>query len=58
MRSYLAWLGIHNRWYNVGNYRRTVVGSDLPNDWFDPLNSESTTRSWVGVEVLRAIGRS
>ncbi|KAJ3289160.1 Fructose-2,6-bisphosphatase, partial [Borealophlyctis nickersoniae] len=37
---YLSWLGHHSKIFNVGNYRREVVGANVSNDFFDPRNPE------------------
>lgn len=37
---YLSWLGFPTRVFNVGNYRRKLLGSQQPADFFDPTNPE------------------
>lgn len=37
---YLAWLGRPARVFNVGNYRRRLLGSAQPASFFDPSNAE------------------
>eukprot|EP00698_Gefionella_okellyi_P015047 TRINITY_DN4216_c0_g1_i1.p1 TRINITY_DN4216_c0_g1~~TRINITY_DN4216_c0_g1_i1.p1 ORF type:complete len:482 (+),score=81.30 TRINITY_DN4216_c0_g1_i1:80-1525(+) len=50
---YLSWMGVQNRWYNVGNHRRQVLGAGQPNEWFDPSNEEATRiRSNLALQVL------
>lgn len=38
---YLCWLGHPTRVFNVGNYRRTLLGAHQPADFFDPENREA-----------------
>ncbi|KAJ1966102.1 Fructose-2,6-bisphosphatase [Dipsacomyces acuminosporus] len=35
---YLAWLGVNCRVFNVGEYRRKIVGAQLDHSFFDPGN--------------------
>lgn len=35
---YLNWLGHRSRIFNVGNYRRQMVGANQPSEFFDPDN--------------------
>ncbi|KAJ1950211.1 Fructose-2,6-bisphosphatase [Linderina macrospora] len=35
---YLAWLGVNCRVFNVGEYRRKLVGAQLDHSFFDPHN--------------------
>ncbi|KAI8326383.1 bifunctional 6-phosphofructo-2-kinase/fructose-2,6-bisphosphate 2-phosphatase, partial [Martensiomyces pterosporus] len=35
---YLAWLGVNCRVFNVGEYRRKIVGAQLDHSFFDPHN--------------------
>jgi len=51
---------MQTRWYNVGNYRRTLVGSDKTHEWFDPSNEEGVVAVcadlvdvWVTANRLR-----
>jgi broad specificity phosphatase PhoE/predicted kinase len=37
---YLSWLGHSTRVFNVGSYRRRLLGSHLTHDFFDPSNLE------------------
>jgi 6-phosphofructo-2-kinase/fructose-2,6-biphosphatase 2 len=37
---YLTWLGHRSRIFNVGNYRRKVLGAQQTADFFDPLNEQ------------------
>jgi len=37
---YLSWLGHTTRVFNVGSYRRTLLGASQPADFFDPENRE------------------
>ncbi|KAJ2794021.1 Fructose-2,6-bisphosphatase, partial [Coemansia helicoidea] len=36
---YLAWLGVNCRVFNVGEYRRKLVGAKLDHSFFDPHNA-------------------
>ncbi|KAJ2673043.1 Fructose-2,6-bisphosphatase [Coemansia spiralis] len=36
---YLAWLGVNCRVFNVGEYRRKLVGAKLDHSFFDPYNA-------------------
>ncbi|KAJ1800815.1 Fructose-2,6-bisphosphatase, partial [Coemansia sp. RSA 2399] len=36
---YLAWLGVNCRVFNVGEYRRKIVGAKLDHSFFDPFNA-------------------
>jgi broad specificity phosphatase PhoE/predicted kinase len=38
IERYLSWLGYRTRVFNVGEYRRTRVGAQLPHSFFDPDN--------------------
>ncbi|KAJ2261214.1 Fructose-2,6-bisphosphatase, partial [Coemansia sp. RSA 451] len=38
---YLAWLGVNCRVFNVGEYRRKLVGAQLDHTFFDPHNKEA-----------------
>jgi broad specificity phosphatase PhoE/predicted kinase len=37
---YLSWLGHPTRVFNVGSYRRSLLGAHQPADFFDPKNPE------------------
>jgi 6-phosphofructo-2-kinase/fructose-2,6-biphosphatase 2 len=37
---WLDWLGYTAKIFNVGNYRRQVVGAQKHHDFFDPNNAE------------------
>ena len=37
---YLSWLGYSAATFNVGNYRRGQVGSNVDHSFFDPNNEE------------------
>ncbi|KAJ2697573.1 Fructose-2,6-bisphosphatase, partial [Coemansia spiralis] len=39
---YLAWLGVNCRVFNVGEYRRKLVGAKLDHTFFDPHNAVAT----------------
>lgn len=38
---YLQWLGYKSKIFNLGQYRRYLVGADAPADFFDPANQEA-----------------
>lgn len=44
MSRYLTWLGINTKIYSVGNYRRKMVGLNLPHTFFDPHNAEGVKK--------------
>jgi broad specificity phosphatase PhoE len=48
---YLKWQGYKARVFNVGNYRRTRLGSNQPAAFFDPANTE-------GVNARRAMAEA
>jgi len=37
---YLQWLGYTSRIFNLGQYRREVVGANTPAEFFDPMNEK------------------
>ncbi|KAJ1668601.1 Fructose-2,6-bisphosphatase [Coemansia sp. RSA 1646] len=39
LSRYLAWLGVNCRVFNVGEYRRKIVGAKLDHSFFDPYNA-------------------
>jgi broad specificity phosphatase PhoE/predicted kinase len=40
LARYLSWLGYSAQVFNVGNYRRSLVGSQVPHSFFDPDNPD------------------
>ena len=40
IERYLSWLGYRTGVFNVGEYRRALVGAQLPHSFFDPDNPE------------------
>lgn len=40
IERYLSWLGYRTRVYNVGEYRRARVGTQMRHAFFDPANTE------------------
>jgi broad specificity phosphatase PhoE len=40
---YLSWLGIKSIVFNVGNYRRLLVGAEKKADFFDPENAKGAS---------------
>ncbi|UJR79024.1 6-phosphofructo-2-kinase/fructose-2, 6-bisphosphatase bifunctional enzyme [Sandaracinus amylolyticus] len=50
---YLSWLGYRTRVFNVGNYRRERVGSQMSHTFFDPTNPEGrAARAEVAMAAL------
>src|SRR5260221_4906344 len=41
LARFLRWLGHETRVFNVGAYRREIVGSKKPHEFFDPRNAEA-----------------
>ena len=41
---YLSWRGQRTRVFNVGNYRRRMLGARQPHSFFDPTNVEASRR--------------
>ncbi|KAJ1736494.1 Fructose-2,6-bisphosphatase [Coemansia sp. Benny D160-2] len=41
LSRYLAWLGVNCRVFNVGEYRRKIVGAKLDHSFFDPYNAKA-----------------
>jgi hypothetical protein len=41
---WLDWLGYTAKIFNVGNYRRQVVGTHAPHDFFDPNNADNVSK--------------
>ncbi|KAJ2780673.1 Fructose-2,6-bisphosphatase [Coemansia javaensis] len=39
---YLAWLGVNCRVFNVGEYRRKLIGAKMDHTFFDPRNAVAT----------------
>lgn len=37
---YLSWKGMKTKVFNVGNYRRSMSGAQVPHEFFDPHNEE------------------
>jgi broad specificity phosphatase PhoE/predicted kinase len=53
MARYLSWLGYLTRTFNVGDYRRAIVGARQPAKFFDPLNREgSEIRESIAMRAL------
>lgn len=42
--GYLSWLGYPTQTFNVGEQRRTTMGSGQSHEFFDPANEEATAR--------------
>ncbi|GJD12608.1 6-phosphofructo-2-kinase/fructose-2,6-bisphosphatase [Galdieria sulphuraria] len=43
---YLNWVGRATRVFNVGNYRREILGASQPAEFFDPSNQEGRRARW------------
>jgi len=52
LQRYLAWLGYSASVFNVGQYRRALVGSSVPHEFFDPDNATAQAQR------LQAAGRA
>ena len=53
MARYLAWRGYEARVFNVGNYRRRILGSHQRHAFFDPTNQEGrSARLALAMEAL------
>jgi len=40
MVRYLSWKGMKTKVFNVGNYRRSMSGAQVPHEFFDPHNED------------------
>ncbi|KAF9582473.1 hypothetical protein BGW38_000163 [Lunasporangiospora selenospora] len=38
LSRYLRWLGVQTKVFSVGNYRRQIIGVEVTNDFFSPVN--------------------
>ncbi len=38
LKRHLSWMGYKTEIFNVGNYRRKILGANQPADFFDPMN--------------------
>jgi broad specificity phosphatase PhoE/predicted kinase len=53
IERYLSWLGYRVRVFNVGEYRRARVGTQMRHDFFDPDNPEGdSARRQVAMQAL------
>jgi len=53
LSRYLSWLGYRAQVFNVGNYRRSEIGSRVPHSFFDPSNSDGlAARRKVALHAL------
>ncbi|KAF9913273.1 hypothetical protein EC991_000035 [Linnemannia zychae] len=41
LSRYLKWLGVQTNVFSVGNYRRQIIGVEVTNDFFSPMNKET-----------------
>ncbi|KAF9551217.1 hypothetical protein EC957_010103 [Mortierella hygrophila] len=41
LSRYLRWLGVQTSVFSVGNYRRQIIGVEVTNDFFSPMNKET-----------------
>ncbi|KAI7830379.1 6-phosphofructo-2-kinase-domain-containing protein, partial [Gamsiella multidivaricata] len=39
LSRYLRWLGLQTKVFSVGNYRRQIIGVEVTNDFFSPVNA-------------------
>ena len=47
LQQYLNFYSIQTKAFNVGEYRRNILGSNIPVDFFDPLNEEYFEKRWT-----------
>lgn len=53
LQRYLNWLGFKTAVFNVGNYRRKILGGNQPADFFDPENQQGVrARMELAVECM------
>ena len=53
MARYLSWLGYSTRTFNVGDYRRAIVGARQPASFFDPKSlNNSSLRESIAMRAL------
>jgi len=54
LERYLNWLGFTARVFNVGEYRRKLLGATQPATFFDPSNPDGARARWeLALECLR-----
>ncbi|KAG0068402.1 hypothetical protein BGZ89_004768 [Linnemannia elongata] len=41
LSRYLRWLGVQTAVFSVGNYRRQIIGVEVTNDFFSPMNKDT-----------------
>ncbi|KAG0275129.1 hypothetical protein BGZ95_009147 [Linnemannia exigua] len=41
LSRYLKWLGVQTNVFSVGNYRRQIIGVEVTNDFFSPMNKDT-----------------
>eukprot|EP00835_Amoeboradix_gromovi_P006797 NODE_890_length_3403_cov_0.243039.p1 type:complete len:351 gc:universal NODE_890_length_3403_cov_0.243039:1721-2773(+) len=46
IEQYLNFYSIKTQSFNVGDYRRQILGNAISNDYFDPLNQEYFEKRW------------
>eukprot|EP01138_Halocafeteria_seosinensis_P013068 gb/GECG01013346.1/.p1 GENE.gb/GECG01013346.1/~~gb/GECG01013346.1/.p1 ORF type:complete len:599 (+),score=83.85 gb/GECG01013346.1/:1-1797(+) len=46
LKRHLTWLGMKVELFNVGNYRRKLIGSNQSHDFFDPSNRDAVKTRW------------
>jgi broad specificity phosphatase PhoE/predicted kinase len=52
LARYLRWRGQDTRVFNVGSYRREIVGSQVSHDFFDPDNPEGRKERFRLAEIV------
>jgi broad specificity phosphatase PhoE len=52
LARYLRWRGQDTRVFNVGSYRREIVGSQVSHDFFDPDNPEGRRERFRLAEIV------
>lgn len=56
LARYLNWIGTKSKVFNVGQYRRQLVGVNMTCDYYDPFNADGTdSRRMVAAHVMGLI---
>jgi len=50
---YLSWRGYRTKVFNVGNYRRSLSGAQVPHSFFDPTNDSGVAARTVAADRAR-----
>lgn len=58
LQRYLGWMNYKSKVFNIGNYRRKIIGTNMDfSEFFDPNNEENNKkREECAVEALKDIG--